>query len=624
MELLPMGRLGPHETSPGVLHFGCFFPWTPPDEGNRLFVRIIHERDQLIQSIPACEFELVHELDPDYGDYWHGEVDVRHTPKPSAQSHWGNDGRYVYRFRLLNASRGKDVDWIIDPFAREYGLGKFSAITVGYTPYDWGGDETETGWKVPRVEGLVVYELMLSEFGAGIKGTISRLDYLADLGINCIEIMPMSNVAETVEWGFLPMGYFGVDERFGKRHDLQHLVYEAHKRGIAVIADAVYGHTGDQFPYSYLYRQLGYADNPFIGAFAKDMFGESTDFAKRFVRDFFYTVNQFWMEKFHIDGFRYDCVPNYWDGPLGVGYANLTYRTYQTLKGHGSSGHWQRFFNGDRINLIQCAEQLEDPRGVLEQSYSNCTWSNWSLDAAGPVAHGVAGSLVGLGLNLTAHTIPDAVDNGDDTLAKRPFHYLENHDHARFLLNFGIIERNKDKEGGALFREGDRSQWFKLQPYLIGLLCAKGIPLLWEGQEIGENWYLPGDGLGRVRFPRPVRWQYFYTAEGKGLISLVRRLLAIRHNGSQFRNGAGYFYNDYENYLSKGLLLFSREDNSSYSLVALNFTAEDQVSPFAFPYAGEYVEALHGSENVTVASSHDSHSLHIPSNYGRIWSVSKH
>ncbi len=623
MDHLPMGRLGPHEVSPGVVQFGCFFPWTPPAEGNRLFLRIIHECDQLIQSIPACEFELAHQVDQTYGDYWHTELDTRHTPKPTPDSHWGEEGRYVYRFRLLNEARNKDIDWIIDPFAREYGLGKFSAVTVGYTHYDWGGDEAESGWKVPKLEDLVIYELMLSEFGDGLKGTIKRLDYLADLGINCIEIMPMSNVAETVEWGYLPMGYFGVDDRFGNRCDLQRLIHEAHKRGIAVIADVVYGHTGDQFPYSYLYRQLGYGDNPFLGDFADTMFGEGTDFNRRFVQDYFYTVSEFWLEKFHLDGFRYDCVPNYWDGPVGNGYSNLTYNTYRALKERGGTGHWQRFFDGGRINLIQCAEQLDDPKGVLEQSYSTCGWCNWSLGSAGEVAVGAAGSLVGLGLNLTAYNFLDQIDHGNDTLPKRTLHYLENHDHARFLLKFGIVERNQGKEGEVLFCEGDRRQWFRLQPYLIGLLCAKGIPLLWQGQELGENWYLPGDGLGRVAFPRHVRWQYFYTSEGKGVIRLVRRLLSIRRTASAFRQGSAYFYNDYERYLSKGVLLFCREDDSAYALVALNFTSDEKEVVFDFPYAGDYTEALHGGDNYTLAAGDTSRVVKIPGNYGKIWTVQK-
>jgi hypothetical protein len=48
--------------------------------------------------------------------------------------------------------------------------------------------------------------------------------YLHDLGVNAIEVMPLSNVGASVDWGYLPIGYFGVDERMGKRSDFQALV----------------------------------------------------------------------------------------------------------------------------------------------------------------------------------------------------------------------------------------------------------------------------------------------------------------------------------------------------------------------------------------------------------------
>ena len=68
--------------------------------------------------------------------------------------------------------------------------------------------------------------------------------------------MPLSNVAASVDWGYLPIGYFGVDERFGKRSDFQAVVDLCHQHGIAVIVDVVYGHTGVDFPYYDAYTRL--------------------------------------------------------------------------------------------------------------------------------------------------------------------------------------------------------------------------------------------------------------------------------------------------------------------------------------------------------------------------------
>jgi len=74
---------------------------------------------------------------------------------------------------------------------------------------------------------------------------------------------------------------------------------------------------------------------------------------------------------------------------VGWGYASLVYETYTMVKSKmGSADHWQRFFNGGSINMIQCAEQLEGPRYTLRKTYSSCTWQNETLDAVKKVARG--------------------------------------------------------------------------------------------------------------------------------------------------------------------------------------------------------------------------------------------
>ncbi|MDZ8136402.1 MAG: alpha-amylase family glycosyl hydrolase [Nostoc sp. DedQUE04] len=617
MKLLPLDKLGAREAN-GIVDFGLFLPWVSQKDGNRLIIKIIHEKDQFLQDIQPLEFELKHSIDSEYGDYWSTQIDIKTQSKPSAKSAWGEPGRYVYRYCLQNPNRG-EIDWIIDPFAREFGVGKLSAFTLGYQQYEWS--QKEKTWKTPNLKDIVLYELMIDEFGGNIDGTIEKLAYLADLGVNCLEIMPLSNVALTVDWGFLPIGYFGVDERFGKRKDLQGLIDAAHQNNIAVIVDAVYGHTGDSFPYSYVYRKLGYRENPFMGTFAKDYFGESTDYNRKFTQDFFYTVNYHWLDVYHVDGFRYDCVPNYWDGSTGVGYANLVFNTYKTVKQKRQTGeYWQRFFNNDTnddtINLIQCAEQLEGPKEILEQTYTNSTWQNETFGAAESVARGNKGDLANLGFKLGLDGYPSEITNNGDKIAKTALQYIENHDHSRFVCNFGKNPRDND-----LLQEGDRNLWYKVQPYLIGIFTGKGIPLLWQGQEFGENYFLPEQGFGRVMLLRPVRWDYFYDPIGKSVLSLVRKLIKLRSQQPQFTEGEHFFYNDYDRYHSKNVLLFSRKHGNKFSLVALNFSDRDRDVPFWFPIAGNYQEELNGKNNLIGVPSYSEYWVTIPSNYGSIWTV---
>ena len=619
MNYLPMNNLGARETSPKVVQFAVFLPGVDPAQGYAVSVKIIHETDQYLQAAQTALVPQTHSVDATYGDYWSGQIDLNTAPPPAGSSSFGQAGRYVYRYLIHSPTRG-DIDFIIDPFSREVGVGRLSAITVGSTPYTFSANETK--WKTPPLKNAIIYELMISEFRDDLGRTIKQLPYLADLGINCIEVMPVSNVLSTIDWGYDPIGYFCVAERFGMPADFQSFVDLCHQNGIAVVIDSVYGHTGGDFAYTQLYNALqNDLPNPFNGGSGD--YGTLNDFSKRLTQDYFYSVNQFWLDTFHVDGFRFDDVPEYWDGPLGSGYANLVYSTYQRVKSKaGTTDHYQRFFDASgNINLIQIAEYLPNPADILFGSYSTGTWQDGTLGAAESCAAGAPGAIQQLGLQLGLNGYPTSVTVNADTLPKTALQYIENHDHQRFICNFGTVPVDNDPND-VLLEQGDRDgKWPKVQPYLIALLTAKGTPLLSEGQEFCENYWIPASGYGRVMLYRPVRWNYFYDNDGQPIIRLIRKLTKIRSGGGQFTDGQHYFYNDYANFNSKGLLAFSRQLGSTFSLIVVNFTDQPQMTTFAFPNSGDYVEQIEGAQNLVNVVAGAAQTLTISSNYGCIWTV---
>ena len=622
LNLLPMSALGAVESN-GAVTFGLWLPWVSAGDGNAVTVKIIHEADQFLAGVPAREFPLTHSVRPPYGDFWSTTVPIAGTAPSAPGSAWGTPGRYVYRYTIVNPNVGT-LDWIIDPFAREFGVGKLSAFTLGYQAYQWSAAEAQ--WRVPPLSDLIVYEVNVAELGGDLDRTRNVMAYLSDLGVNAIEVMPLSNVGVSVDWGYLPIGYFGVDERFGKRSDFQQLVDIAHQHGIAVIVDVVYGHTGVDFPYYDAYTRLKYNENPFMGPFAKDYFsnfGKSTDFGRQLTRDFFFSASNHWLEVYHVDGFRYDCVPNYWDGPLGVGYASLAYETYQLAKRGIAAGqsHWRRFDAGGGR-----ADPAHPDGRAVGRSGGSPAHDLFQQHLAKPdLRHRPFGrprrpraphrvGIVARSVRLSRR--------GNDQRGRHPqswpLQYIENHDHERFLCNFGLI--NPDEAGNPLFLEGDRNRWYMLQPYLIALLMSKGIPMLWQGQELAENYFLPDFGAGRVSLLRPLRWDYFYDGAGRSTISLVRKLLRIRAARSHIRGGTLFFFNHWDRYQSLGLLLFARYEGAQYTLVAVNTTDNEQTVPFWFPASGDYVEELHGGDlDLKGVAALQEHALTIPSHYGRIW-----
>jgi 1,4-alpha-glucan branching enzyme len=150
-------------------------------------------------------------------------------------------------------------------------------------------------------------------------------------------------------------------------------------------------------------------------------------------------------------------------------------------------------------------------------TYSNSTWQNRTFDAARSVARGDRGRLSDFGLSLGLFSYPEEATTNADLIPKTALQYIENHDHERFLCNYGM--QNPDEAGNPLFQEGDRDRWYMLQPYLIALLMSKGVPMLWQGEEFAENYFLPEFGSGRVSLLRPLRWDYFYDGSGQSIVT---------------------------------------------------------------------------------------------------------
>jgi maltooligosyltrehalose trehalohydrolase len=135
MKLLPLDKLGAHEIAPNRVQFGLFLPWVSAHDGHQLFVKILHEQDQFLQHVPPLVFPLQHTTDPIYGDYWFGQLDIRPADRPTPTSAWGLPGTYVYRYELRSPLLSRPLDWIVDPCAREFGVGRQAAITLGYTDH---------------------------------------------------------------------------------------------------------------------------------------------------------------------------------------------------------------------------------------------------------------------------------------------------------------------------------------------------------------------------------------------------------------------------------------------------------------------------------------------------------
>lgn len=586
-----------------LIHFGLYLPGITFHRGYGVQVRVIHELDQFTRGVEPRVFDLFWH-DGSRHDLWDVTVDLT----ANAAGNFGTEGRYLYRFQLLR--NGQVVTfWFADPFARATGRGTLSAVDVfdAPPPFPWNDD----AWRVPEVDDMVVYEMHVGEFNETFDGVVAQLPYLHGLGVNVLELMPVSNVKEDVEWGYTPLGYFAPDDRYGGPQGMKRLVRACHEHGIAVIVDSVYAHAHPEFAYNLVYETAG-EPNPMMGHFEGEFFSRpGVDYRKEFARDYFFAVNQHWLDEYHVDGFRYDYVPGMFDGPVGDGYAALVHRTYQHSRAIA------RFAGDGRSRIIQCAEHLPDARGILRTTYSNTAWQNGLLDEAG--------AQVGQPIRVSfAHQLdPELIgypseyrnDAAGDAFPVAPFQYFESHDHSRFITRFGTVP-GADLLGQAF---GNRDLFYKTQPYVIALYTGKGIPMLWHGQEFAENWSVPSGGIGRNLFDRPLHWEYFYDPRGKALVRLYRIMGTLRRNHRALRARGDFFYYDDPFHRRDGVIAYRRRAENDDVIVLLNFSDRDAEAWIPWPARGQWREAIDERDAITLDADGEWRPVRVPSNYGAVY-----
>jgi maltooligosyltrehalose trehalohydrolase len=169
--------------------------------------------------------------------------------------------------------------------------------------FDWH----DFPWHGRPWQEAVIYELHVGAFCS--EGTFAavekKLDYLSDLGITAIELMPVSDFPGKRNWGYDGVLPFSPDSSYGRPEDLKHLIQSAHSRGIMVFLDVVYNHFGPDGNYLREYAARFFTNRHFTP------WGDGINFdgdQSRTVRDFFIHNALYWLEEYHFDGLRMDAV----------------------------------------------------------------------------------------------------------------------------------------------------------------------------------------------------------------------------------------------------------------------------------------------------------------------------
>ena len=408
-----------------------------------------------------------------------------------------------------------------------------SVLETGQTPFNFSDFER------PAQKDLVIYELLIRDFienhdFATLRDTLAYLDRL---GVNAIELMPVSEFDGNLSWGYNPSLHAAVDKYYGPPEDLKRFVEAAHRRGIAVILDVVYNHATGQSPLVRLFNQGTFgsptAENPWYNPEARHPFNVFNDMNHEspFSQYWLDRMNRFWLEEYNVDGYRFDLSKGFTQGP--------------DPDGHDDVGAWSDV-DPERIALLQrMADRIwevddeayiilehlavpEEERQLTEHGLSEgrpgmMVWHNlnreYSESAMGYINdEGFPEDLSGTYYENRGFTVPNMIS------------YMESHDEQWLMYRMREFGNQSD-EG---YSTRDLTTALERQK-LAGafFFTVPGPRMLWQFGELGYGWgpnecLKPGDGSdgecaastpGRTA-PKPIRWDYCDPAQHPGRVRL--------------------------------------------------------------------------------------------------------
>lgn len=598
------------DTDKGKAEFKIFFPigWNPQITS----ICVGGDFQSQISSNPNWYFPSGFELskyDTADGTFW------SYTTKKYLKA-----GFYQYKYFITFTDGTSRL--VSDPCARYGGLeNQNAAFVIG------GSRQTEnvvqplkSGRK--HISDLNIYELNIDDFTDEFRGkkapldaVAEKLDYIKELGFNAILFMPWTSWKHRgYDWGYEPFQYFAIEYRYANTLDspseklfwLAKLVSECHRRDIHVIMDGVFNHVSTVFPYHLMY--LNPEDCPYTGMYGGSFTGlQDLDFNNECTNQFIFDVCCYWIDNFNIDGIRFDNTVNFYvaGDPKGLLRLLNDIENYITLKGEKNFS-----LTLEHID-ITAAGLTNDTKAssFWDNSLYSCTFQYlWNKQIDSKFLN-----------SLNNQRFLNSAD-------KRATLYLSNHDHSHVAWQAGA----KDNNGSM--------SWYKTQPYVIALFTTPAIPMIFNGSEFGDDYWIPenDNGTGRRIYPRPIHWKLVNDQIGKNLIRLYSKLAQFRlqYRGLRSVNFYPAYWEEWQTKFNeagygidveKQVVIYHRwgldeEGTLQQFVIILNFSDMPQHISVPFPENGMWIDLLSDEDNPWKPVVTDRHlNFEIGSNWGHIF-----
>jgi maltooligosyltrehalose trehalohydrolase len=405
--------------------------------------------------------------------------------KPQSEGYWHTKVNDVYPGTLYRyVLNGQDN--FADPASQYQPEGVHGPSQIVDPFFEW----TDEGWTGIPVESMIFYEVHVGTFTP--EGTftaiIPRLPELRELGINAIEIMPISQVPGDTHieatlayrnWGYDGVYPYAVQNSYGSPAELKQLVNACHQNNIAVVLDVVYNHFGPEGNYMSQFA-------PYFTKTYKTPWGEAMNFDdahSQGVRNYFIENALYWLGEFHIDALRLDAIQAIYD----LGAKHFLWELAEAVHHFSQQGQrWKR-------HLI-AESDLNNPRIIRPAELGGYGLdAQWSDD----FHHSLHVLLTGdrQGYYHDFGKCADLAKAYSDTFVydwkyspdRKRFHGLSCRD--RPLSQFTVCIQNHDQIGNQMKGERltQRISFEGLKLAAGAVLLSPNLPLLFMGEEYGET-----------------------------------------------------------------------------------------------------------------------------------------
>jgi len=522
---------------------------------------------------PANEFQMKKD-----GDFFWLEIEGLKKMK-----------EYGFQYVIDNTIRIADpyTEKIVDPWHDAWissetypGLMKYpegktegivSVLQPGQEPYPW----EVTNFEPVGKEKMIIYEMLIRDFTEEhtFQAVREKLDYLEDLHVNVLELMPVNEFEGNSSWGYNPIFYFAPDKYYGPGDDLKKLVDECHKRGIAVVIDMVLNHSNGQSPFVQMYMDnwVITPDNPWVNTnhnFQNPdaQWGYDFNHESEATRSLVDSVCSFWMKEYHIDGFRFDFTKGFSNTPYGP-------------TSWGSSYDLQRINNLKRM-VNEVWERNENAIVIFEHLADNSeekVLADHGILLWGNMAYPYGEAAMGYHQN-TQSDLSWGLYKERNWTQPNLIAYMESHDEER--ITYKCLQYGKTDDDYSIKQLPVALDRQALA--FVFLIPLPGPKMIWQFGERGYDQSINSFG-GRLN-EKPPYWNYMEDPNRLDLFTTVAKLNFLKQKYEEFTPQVLSYD------LDEAVKWYKLNTGNNHVFVVGNFGTQEIASTFSFSVMGEWHE----------------------------------